>query len=398
MVANGVIGITAQIVESKDIGGGEQETPNMSLFERITKAFKDIRGNMKKMVGKSGKGIFYLLLAQSKITQGVIGSAFKLFGALLDIFMGGIAPFIVWIVTHLGNIIKTVQRVIMFLTESFKQIFGTVWEWIRDVAITAWAALGGIPALLGLVEGQEENADAEIEEFYKEKIVQGEMTKDDMETWAEGKSRYGGGLVEGGTMTQEDWQNRAPGEGRPNVGGGGEEGEGISDTPEELSWVYRTGNTHPPGGPIDHAMVEANVGKGEGKINLIDEEFNEDDRAEEQDNWYSWTDNIESFGWDDVKAWFEENKKNYDMSPSRLVEIIFGTGEAGTDGKDIVSRVLERAFGVEDAGRGSIAGEFSSGGMTQTMVDPPPEYIGTGIGIEYGDFNYWMKQGETDEE
>ena len=74
MPANGVIGITAQILESADLGGKEKPTPDMSMLQRISQSFNNMRKDWKKMVGGKATGLFWVMLANSKIIQTVIGT------------------------------------------------------------------------------------------------------------------------------------------------------------------------------------------------------------------------------------------------------------------------------------------------------------------------------------
>ena len=335
MAANGVIGITAQIVESTDIGGEQKPTPNMSMFERISQTLKNIRGNMGKMVGKKGIGIFWLLAAQSKTLQTVAGSIFRVFGALLDILMAALAPAIVWIITHLAKIIERIKNVILGLVESFKEIFGTIWDWVKSAAEWAWEQIGGLLVVLGIANKPEEEID--WEEKYED-LGLTEMTSEDAQDWAVSKD---GLLVDGGTMKPEDYA--PPGHGRPNIGGGGEEG---IEKAQEIAWIYEYGPETPPDGPINSDMVEGAVKDGD--LVIAEGKFTDEDRQEAHDNWFSWTDDIDKFSWNDVSEWVGESVANIDLSPSAIVDAIWPEGDKA-DGEEVVRELIDKSIDGEDS-------------------------------------------------
>ena len=154
MPANGVIGITAQILESAELGGKEKPTPDMSMLQRISQSFNNMRKDWKKMVGGKATGLFWVMLANSKIIQTVIGTTLKLVVTLVDILFGYILlPVVKWIIEHLAKFIRLVQNIIETIGEEFNKVFGPVWEWIKEVAMSTFP---GIASLLGIGGSQED--------------------------------------------------------------------------------------------------------------------------------------------------------------------------------------------------------------------------------------------------
>jgi len=135
MAANGVIGITASILESSDIPESENNPENQKpFFERIKLWVKGLSKNWKTMVKKGGTVGFYALLAGSKIMQGITKSMFGIVGSLIDILLAPMIPFISKGIQWLADIVRAVGDFIKNMPETFKKIWEPIWDYIYGIA------------------------------------------------------------------------------------------------------------------------------------------------------------------------------------------------------------------------------------------------------------------------
>ena len=178
MAASGVIAISAQIVESTDIGGKQNALPNMSLLQRITASFQNMKKDWKKLVGNKATGLFYALLASSKIVQGVVGQTFSMFTALLELMMPIFIPTLVWIIQNLANLVDTVQKVVKGITEGFKTVFSVAWEAVKTAIDATW---GGVEWLFGL--GEKIDVQDEVDKFYEDRLIGTPLDQDELEAF-----------------------------------------------------------------------------------------------------------------------------------------------------------------------------------------------------------------------
>jgi hypothetical protein len=340
MAANGVIGISAQIVESSDIGGKQKSTPDMSLLQRITGSFQNMRKDWKKMVGNKGTGLFYLLLGSSKIVQGVMGQVFQMFVALLELMMPIFIPTLVWIIENLAQLVQLVQNVVAGITETFKEVYSVAYEAIQTVISAGWP---GVESLFGL--GEPIDAQATVDKFYTDRIIGTPLDQSEMETWA---SLVSGGLILGGPIKTSDWDLPRPvGEGYANIGGGGEESSSSMVGSPALSWVYAGGVHTPPDGKIDSGTVEKLIDSGD--ITVVDSKFNDDDDEKNEKSFFSWTDNIEPFGWKDITGWMEGDITG-NISWDTIFTLMLGTYDKNQiSGEDLLKEVIDKSVDGEDA-------------------------------------------------
>lgn len=135
MVANGVIGITASILESSDIPESENKPGNqLSFFQKIRVWVKGLSKNWKALVKKGATVGFYALLAGSKIMQGITKSMFGIIGSLIDILLSPFIPFISKGINWLADIVRTVGDFIKNMPETFKKIWEPIWDYIYGIA------------------------------------------------------------------------------------------------------------------------------------------------------------------------------------------------------------------------------------------------------------------------
>ena len=168
MVANGVISITASILESSDIGSTDNpEKPKESFFEKMKRWTAHIGKNWKGMVKKGATAGFYALLASSKIMQGVTKAMFGIVGSLIDILLAPLIPFISDGINWLADIVRAVGDFIKNMPEAFKKIWEPIWDYIYGVS------RGAGDKILGIFEkkGAELNADGSSREGLVAKTI-----------------------------------------------------------------------------------------------------------------------------------------------------------------------------------------------------------------------------------
>jgi hypothetical protein len=168
MVANGVISVTASIMESSDIGSSDNpEKPKESFFEKMKRWTAHIGKNWKGMVKKGATAGFYALLASSKIMQGVTKAMFGIVGSLIDILLAPLIPFISDGINWLADIVRAVGDFIKNMPEAFKKIWEPIWDYIYGVS------RGAGDKILGIFEkkGAELNADGSFREGLVAKTI-----------------------------------------------------------------------------------------------------------------------------------------------------------------------------------------------------------------------------------
>tara|TARA_R110000824_G_scaffold393574_2_gene592794 strand:- start:3467 stop:4834 length:1368 start_codon:yes stop_codon:yes gene_type:complete len=168
MVANGVISVTASIMESSDIGSSDNpEKPKESFFEKMKQWTAHIGKNWKGMVKKGATAGFYALLASSKIMQGVTKAMFGIVGSLIDILLAPLIPFISDGINWLADIVRAVGDFIKNMPEAFKKIWEPIWDYIYGVS------RGAGDKILGIFEkkGAELNADGSSREGLVAKTI-----------------------------------------------------------------------------------------------------------------------------------------------------------------------------------------------------------------------------------
>ena len=168
MVANGVISVTASIMESSDIGSSDNpEKPKESFFEKMKRWTAHIGKNWKGMVKKGATAGFYALLASSKIMQGVTKAMFGIVGSLIDILLAPLIPFISDGINWLADIVRAVGDFIKNMPEAFKKIWEPIWDYIYGVS------RGAGDKILGIFEkkGAELNADGSSREGLVAKTI-----------------------------------------------------------------------------------------------------------------------------------------------------------------------------------------------------------------------------------
>lgn len=384
MVANGVIGVTAQILASSDLPGGSEkpdDKSSMSIFQRMARGFKGMKQNFGQLVKNKGTGLMWMLLASSKVAQEFSLQVFKLLLFFVDILLAKLLPVINWLLNNLAELIDTVQNVIENLEKWFKEVFEPLWTWVRDHALAMWE---GVVSLLGW--DKEVDGTKETEEFLKEKVIGEKVTGDEFKTWA---SDPNDGLIEGGPISPSVWNAEDPTtpawEGDPGTGGhtnseyGGYTGETDTeaDAPEQMSWVYKGGASTPPGGQIDSALVEPLIDSG--KIKLIDAQLDEEDKQKFHDSFFTWlpTEDGEKFGWDDIQSWIGQTAEKYNFTGEDILRYFFGTYEQDeAKGEEVMDGVIGQmvtgpAVTVEDT-KGYMPTHRPQGGVQ------------TPVGWEYG--------------
>jgi hypothetical protein len=331
MPANGVIGITAQILESVELGGKEKPTPDMSMLQRIAMSFNNMRKDWKKMVGGKATGLFWVMLANSKIIQTVIGTTLKLVVTLVDILFGYILlPVVKWIIEHLAKFIRLVQNIIETIGEEFNKVFGPVWEWIKEVAMSTFP---GIVSLLG-IGGSKEDGDKMIDDFYDKHVIGAQLTSVEMQGWA---AQPEGGLIEGGQIPESKWDpvDYVPPENLNH--------STAQTSTDDIAWVYEDGPEQPEGGKLDSTMVDQMIQDKE--LSIIDEKYSDAELEESQNSFWSWTDDIEQFGWNDIVGWFSGAET--DFTAENIMRELFGRGakeSSESDSRKAVKTLIDESI------------------------------------------------------
>lgn len=376
MAASGVIGISAQIVESTDIGGKQNALPNMSLLQRITASFQNMRKDWKKLVGNKATGLFYMLLASSKIVQGVIGQTFSMFVALLELMMPIFIPTLVWIIQNLANLVDTVQKVIAGITKGFKTVFAVAWEAVKTAIDSTW---GGVEWLFGL--GEKIDVQDEVDKFYMDRLIGTPMTQEELEEFGRKET---GGLIIGGPIKPEDYNEKPKGTYLKEFDI--DEGfESEVDSAPELSWLYANGSTSPPGGKIDSDMTSDLIDSGD--LRIVDQKYdNERDGESFQEQFFSWTDNIEPFGWMDITNWIGTETTEA-ITWENIFKLFLGTySKNSVSSEDLIKGVIDK--GVKGEADVSVSAGYDPNVKPRAAdVHDNPAYYEE---LWDGEQNYWM--------
>jgi len=320
MAANGVIGITAQIMESSEItgtGAKKPSDPSMSIFQRISMGLKNIKKNFKALVKNKSTGLLFLLLSSSTIARSLLGQTMQMVAFMLDTLLKEALPVINWLLVNMAILIRVVDELLKDLTKWFKTIFSGIWGWVRDHAVSLWP---GIAEAFGW-EAESINVDAERDDLITR--IFPELTLEELET------HMTENLVEGGTIDPSYW-NPAPAYNNDLI-----DETGMIDEPKP-AWIYQDGASTPAGGYLNFAIEDETKA---GNIKIIDEEINADDRDAVATEWFSWVDDIVPFGWNNILEWAKEGAEDLNVTPEDLFRYFFGTWES-TTGEDVITNLL----------------------------------------------------------
>ena len=194
MAASGVIGITAQIMESSDLTGGkEQASPSMSILQRITLGLRNIKTGFKSLVKNKSTGLLWLLLGSSQIARSLLNQVLKMVTFMLDILLASVLPVINWILVNISNLINVIETMLENIGKWFKEIFENIWGWIRDHAVSLWP---GIAEAFGW-EAESINVDKERDDLLIKLVP--EVSKEEVEEYMEAN------LVETGRIDPSYW-------------------------------------------------------------------------------------------------------------------------------------------------------------------------------------------------
>ena len=379
MAASGVIAISAQIVESTDIGGKQNALPDMSLLQRITASFQNMRKDWKKLVGNKATGLFYMLLASSKIVQGVIGQTFAMFTALLELMMPIFIPTLVWIIQNLANLVDTVQKVISGITEGFKEVFSVAWEAVKTAIEATW---GGIEWLFGLSE--KVDVQDKVDTFYKDRIIGTPLSQEELESWGRQKD---GGLIQGGPIKPEDWNEKPPAPPKGTYLKADLIDEGYDEPKDELSWLYADGASSPPGGKINSDATSDLIDSGD--LRVIDTEYDDEDGESFHDQFFGWTDNIVPFGWEDITGWVEGSIET-NVTWENIFMLFLGTySKNSASSEDIIKNVIDK--GAKDEASASGGGYDHMKYPRAADVHENPFYYEE---LWNDQMNYWMDRAD----
>lgn len=338
MAANGVIGITAQIMESSDLTGGkEQASPSMSIFQRIAMGLRNIKKGFKSLVKNKSTGLLWLLLGSSQIARSLLSQVLKMVTFMLDILLASVLPVINWILVNISRLIEVIDNLLQDLEKWFKDIFNNVWGWLRDHAVSLWP---GVAEAFGW-EAESINVDKERDDLLIKLVP--EVSQVEVKDYMEAN------LVEGGRIDPSYWNTEV--EENPTQPGYIGETDAMGEATDtsysgQLSWIYEGGPSTPPGGYIDMAIQKESQPGGD--IKLIDEEIGQKEKDEVAEGWFSWVDNISPFGWDDILEWAKDSAESLNITPEDMSRYIFGTWES-TSGEDAIWNIIDRSISDETA-------------------------------------------------
>ena len=362
MAANGVIGITAQIMESSDLTGGkEQASPSMSIFQRIAMGIRNIKRGFKSLVKNKSTGLLWLLLGSSQIARSLLGQVMKMLTFMLDLLLAHLLPIINWILVNISKLIGVIDQLLQDITKWFKDIFNNIWNWVRDHAVSLWP---GLADAFGW-EAESINVDKERDDLLIKLVP--EIKKDEVEDYMTDN------LVEGAPINPSYWDTTAEVETPTKpVGMGFTDAEAEKTAKGELSWIYQGGAPFPPGGYIDDAIYKESQPGGD--IKLIDRELNQEDKDKVATEWFSWVDDISPFGWDDILEWAKGSAEDLNITPDDMFRYIFGTWES-TSGEDAIINIIDRSVSDETAlppfpTPGSLPRSYNPQGNIDTQLGP----------------------------
>jgi len=335
MAANGVIGITAQIMESSDLTGGkEQASPSMSILQRIAMGLRNIKKGFKSLVKNKSTGLLWLLLGSSQIARSLLNQVLKMVTFMLDILLASVLPVINWILVNISKLINVIDTMLENIGKWFKEIFENIWGWIRDHAVSLWP---GVAEAFGW-EAESINVDKERDDLLIKLVP--EITQEEVEDYMTNN------LVEGAPIDPSYWDTTAEVETPTKPLGmfhGSTDAEAEKTAKGELSWIYVNGSPVPYGGHIDEAITAATEA---GDIKLIDDPLGQEDKDEIAESWFSWVDKIVPFGWDDILDWAKESAEDLRVTPEDMVRYLFGTWES-TSGKDAIETIIDKSISDE---------------------------------------------------
>ena len=334
MAANGVIGITAQIMESSDLTGGkEQASPSMSIFQRIAMGLRNIKKGFKSLVKNKSTGLLWLLLGSSQIARSLLSQVMKMVTFMLDILLASVLPVINWILVNISKLINVIDTLLQNLEKWFKEIFDNIWNWVRDHAVSLWP---GLAEAFGW-EAESINVDAERDDLLIKLVP--EISQVEVEDYMTKK------LVDGAPIDPSYWDTTAEVETPTKpVGMGFTDAEAEKTAKGELSWIYAGGAPFPPGGYIDEAIQKESQPGGD--IKLIDEEIGQKEKDAVAEAWFSWADEIVPFGWNDILDWAKDSAEDLNITPEDMARYLFGTWES-TSGEDAICSIIDKSVSGE---------------------------------------------------
>lgn len=346
MAASGVIAITAQIMESADIEGAEENPssgPPKSFMQRLKANLKGLKSGWKNMSKIGGTGLFFLMLSQSKIAGGIVKNMFQIVGTLVDLLLDnfGIIRFLSWMIPKLSTGIQKIGAFIDGIGPTFKKIWGVVWDWISTLASSSADTLLDIFKNIKPSEVSSE----EVEELFEKRVLQLEagetiVTEADKQAFLAGTAEAK--LIDEPVFTQEEVEDYAEhyrGQMQTEMDNVRKNAE--MDTPDiaDKQW-YHEGGGDLPGGQVTSDHVDAALESGE--IVLIDEKLDEGNDtliSKTEDAFASWFDDIGSFQWSDLTGLFSVDKLN----PKHLMDALFFGTSSGTTPKNAMDAILERS-------------------------------------------------------
>ena len=294
--------------------------PDQSLFQKVG-------GAVKGMMKFSGLAKFGLLavLSQSKLATGVIGTIFRLLGALVDIFLAFFIPFLIDGIKGLSRIVKSIWGFLNGLVSTFKAAWNAVWDWLTGLAdsvrVEFLDLLGTLVNKLGI---QTTVADT----FFGEGVTTANpaINESVVDDWANGKNA-GGNLIsaEDKAGVEQDLEDA-----REALAGGEED---ATEPEAEVPWYGQRASEYYHS-DLSHQLNEENFDENMDLVENGEVPVTEDDLSEWWQN--SWTETFTKFGWDDVRDWIMGNTEP-DITPQ---DVFMPNGPVNQTGEEVLNDIM----------------------------------------------------------
>ena len=323
MAASGVISITAQIMGSQDMAPGtsaedklSNTPPNRSLFQKVGGAVK----GMLKFSGLAKLGLLGIL-SQSKLVTGIVGTVFRLLGALVDIMLAWLVPFLTKGINWLASIVRNVHSFLTNIGPVFKAAWTAVWDWLTGLASTVRQGfldfLGAIVDTLGI-----QNTVSDT--FFGEGVTTANpaISESVVDDWANGKNA-GGNLIsaEDKAGVEQDLEDA-----REALAGGEED---ATEPEAEVPW-YGQRESEYSRNDLTHQLSEENFDETMDIVEGGEDPIGDDDR-----DFWSWTEDIPMFTWEDIKSFFNPSPTSF--TPA---DILYPNGPVAISGEDAMNEMM----------------------------------------------------------
>ena len=353
MPASGVISITAQIMGSQDMAPGtsaeDKLKPDQSFFQKVRTAVKGMLkfSNMAKL-GLVG------VLTQSTLATGVIGTVFRLLGALVDLFLAFLIPFLIDGIKWLVKIVKTIWEFLSNIVGTFKAAWNAVWDWLTSIASVVkdqfLEALGAIVDLTGI-----EQAVSGVffgDGVTDENPIFNEQVIDD---WSMGRGE-GPHLI-----SAEDASGLAEDVDNIIAITGDDEDAAEAEEQEPVPWFAQTEEDFAASG-VDRLVTEEAFTE-DGRLLAPPDAITSEDRG-----FWSWTDDFRPFDITDAMA-------SITMPVYNMAELLFWGGTHNVGGDQLIDEIMPQIVAGPPASDEDLVSILRSGRLGTSTHYTPSESV-----------------------